>query len=270
MAHIYEKLFNLTIGLLATANMEGYFERLNPSWSATLGWSLDELRAKPYLDFVHPDDREATIVEATRLSEEKPTIQFENRYRCKDGSYRWISWNCQTGSGETPEARLIYASATDVTPHRELRAQLEEALAQAQALEEQLRAQHAQLRVALQAMSTPLIPITDRIMVMPLIGQMDAARASQVMSAALDGVQRAGAQVVILDVTGLQHMDPQVASALVGTGRALRLLGAQTILTGIRPALAQTLVDLGLELSEVETQGTLQSAVAYALRRGRA
>lgn len=131
------------------------------------------------------------------------------------------------------------------------------------ALQEQmLQAQ----RERLVEMSTPLIPITSQIMVMPLIGSMDAERAAQILEVALNGAQNSGARVVILDITGLRHIDTSIADSLLKTARALRLLGAHAILTGIHAVVAQTLVGLGVELSSLETRSTLQSAIAFALR----
>ena len=120
-------------------------------------------------------------------------------------------------------------------------------------------------RERLLEMSTPLIPITDRIMVMPLIGTVDAERAEQVLEAALEGAQRLRAKVVILDITGMKHVDIQVVSSLLSTATALRLLGAQAVLTGTRPEVARAMVTLGVDLSALVTKGTLQSGIAYAL-----
>jgi rsbT co-antagonist protein RsbR len=102
---------------------------------------------------------------------------------------------------------------------------------------------------------------------MPLIGSLDSARAQQVMDTLLEGVARLHARVAILDITGVQVVDTQVANALIGTARAVRLLGAQVVLTGISPAMAQTLVQLGVELNDIRTLGSLQSGIAYALRQ---
>ncbi|WP_437327213.1 protein kinase domain-containing protein [Sorangium sp. So ce381] len=116
-------------------------------------------------------------------------------------------------------------------------------------------------------LSTPLIPITDRIMVMPLIGMMDRARAQQALSTALHGVESNGAEVVIIDITGVKLVDTDVASTLMSTAKALRMLGAQAVLTGIRPEVATTLTGLQIEFKEIVTRGTLQSGIAYALQR---
>lgn len=254
LATVYEKLFQVSVGMLVTLDADGYFRHANPAWQQTLGWSPEEMTTRPFIEFVHPDDREATIAEASALFQGRTTIRFDNRYACKDGSYKWLAWTAHMDASEDPSRRLVYGTAHDVTSYKEVLGQLERTL--------------ARLRDSMQAMSTPLIPITDRIVVMPLIGQMDSERIAQVMSVALDGVQSTQAQTVILDVTGLKEIDTRVASALVATANALQLLGARTILTGIRPAVAQTLVGLGLDLGGVLTQSTLQSAIAFALQGG--
>jgi anti-anti-sigma regulatory factor len=96
---------------------------------------------------------------------------------------------------------------------------------------------------------------------------MDEQRAQQVLSAALEGVQAHRAGVVIIDITGVKLVDSSVASTLIRTAAALRMLGAQAMLTGISPEVAQTLVGLGISLEGIVTMGTLRSGIAYALRR---
>jgi DNA-binding response OmpR family regulator/anti-anti-sigma regulatory factor len=122
-------------------------------------------------------------------------------------------------------------------------------------------------RATLIEMSTPLIPITRRIMVMPIIGAMTEERAEQLLETALRGVHAHGASVVIIDVTGLKAMDANVADSLVKAGRALRLLGAQAVITGVRPALARTLLAASVEIASLVTRGTLEGGIAYALER---
>ena len=117
-------------------------------------------------------------------------------------------------------------------------------------------------------LSTPILPITDRIVVMPLIGTMDARRGKQVLDAALSGVRSNQAEVVILDVTGMKLGDVEVADMLTATANALRLLGARAIVTGLSPEVARTLVERGAGLGSMVTTGTLKAAVAHALRAG--
>ena len=90
---------------------------------------------------------------------------------------------------------------------------------------------------------TPIIPITDRVMVMPLVGTIDALRAHQILETALEGVRARRASAVILDITGVTHISSEIAASLMRTARALGLLGAEAIITGIRPAVAKALID---------------------------
>jgi PAS domain S-box-containing protein len=106
-----KRLFALAPSLLCVAGLDGFFKRVNPAFEAILGWSAAELLARPFLDFVHPDDRAATQAVVGDLARGAPTIDFENRYRCRDGSFRWVLW---TAVPYLPEG-LIYACGHDVT-----------------------------------------------------------------------------------------------------------------------------------------------------------
>ena len=109
-----EALFNMSRDLLCIAGFDGYFRRLNPAWEETLGYSIEELMSRPYVDFVHPDDRKATNSEAQSVSTGQSALRFENRYRRRDGSYRWLSWN----SAPILEQGLVYCVARDVTEQK--------------------------------------------------------------------------------------------------------------------------------------------------------
>lgn len=108
------KLFELSPDLLCVADLSGYFLALNPSWSRVLGWSESELLAKPFIEFVHPEDRAATQAEAAKLADGNETVQFENRYLALDGSYTWLAWSARSD----PENQLIHAAARDVTAQK--------------------------------------------------------------------------------------------------------------------------------------------------------
>jgi PAS domain S-box-containing protein len=99
---------------LCIAGFDGYFKRLNPAFERTLGFTDEELLAEPYLSFVHPDDQEKTRAESKRIVAGTDTIQFENRYRCKDGTYKWMLWT----STAYPERQVIYAAARDITARK--------------------------------------------------------------------------------------------------------------------------------------------------------
>jgi ABC-type sugar transport system substrate-binding protein/anti-anti-sigma regulatory factor len=135
-----------------------------------------------------------------------------------------------------------------------------EALARAQ--DQVIAAQQA----ALAELSTPLIPLSDEVLVMPLIGAVDSRRAQQVMETLLVGISEQGARTVILDITGVLVVDTQVADSLLRAAQAVKLVGGQVILTGIRPEVAQTLVGLGADLSGITTLATLKRGIAFVTR----
>ncbi len=122
--HEAEQLFELCPDLLVVSGFDGYLQRVNPAWSRALGWSAEELKAGPYLDLVHPDDRDRTRDAADELIRQGTLSGFINRFRHRDGSYRWLSWDARADARE----RRMYAAVRDVTEqHRTtaLRDQLE-------------------------------------------------------------------------------------------------------------------------------------------------
>ncbi len=115
-------------------------------------------------------------------------------------------------------------------------------------------------------LAAPLIPLMDHVIVVPVIGTLDPERAQQVMEILPTGITRHQAHTVLIDITGVRIVDQQVAQALLQAARTCRLLGAQVILTGIQPQVAQTLVHLGANLNGVVTHATLQAGIAAVLR----
>ncbi|HSR16019.1 MAG TPA: diguanylate cyclase [Gemmatimonadales bacterium] len=145
-----ERFFNYALDMLCIAGTDGYFKRVNPAFSRILGYSPEELLAEPFSHFVHPDDRFDTVAETGRLSDGQLTLSFENRYRCRDGSYRDISWTAYP----EPGTGLIYAVARDVTEQRRRQDQLDAltGLASMRAFEETLPQEWSRAR----RLGTPL------------------------------------------------------------------------------------------------------------------
>ncbi|HET7507555.1 MAG TPA: sensor domain-containing diguanylate cyclase [Solirubrobacterales bacterium] len=124
------RFFDLSRDMLCTANMDGYFVELNDAWTYYLGYDREELRAVPFVERVHPEDRERTEAEAAALFEGAETLQFENRYHAKDGTWHWLRWSSQL----SPDESLIYARATDVTELKRVEDEREELLGKVQKL----------------------------------------------------------------------------------------------------------------------------------------
>jgi rsbT co-antagonist protein RsbR len=373
------RFFDLSLDLLATANADGYFVDLNAPWSAALGYTLDELRQKPFVEFVHPSDREATMREAAKLLAGGITVHFENRYQTKSGDWRWLAWTAR----HSQEDALIFACARDITPCKQLLTEKEQALSERERfrllaenttdfvgistldgratylnpagkrllgdpnlkieklrvsdchpprysarimkegvpraaklgvwtsdgelrkrdgstipvsqvvvplrnangklegygtiirdlsvighlkkLEQDLCAQQQTLTAVLSETSTPIIPITDQVAVIPLLGTLDGRRAPQLLDSMMRAAETLRARVLILDATELRRLESSAAAVLIRTAAVLGLLGIEVVLTGFRGAVGQALFALGIKLSNSTQLDTLQSAIAYAL-----
>jgi rsbT co-antagonist protein RsbR len=120
-------------------------------------------------------------------------------------------------------------------------------------------------QAALAELSTPLIPLAEGVIAMPIVGAIDSGRAQRIMEALLEGISFQQAETAILDITGVRVVDTQVADALLRAAQAAKLLGARVVLTGISAEVAQAIVHLGANLGSVVTRSNLQSGIAYAL-----
>lgn len=165
----------------------------------------------------------------------------------------------------TARAEVAEQQRTLETRVAERTGDLERALAELQAT----AAERERLSDTVRDLASPVLPVLDRILVMPLIGVIDSHRAAQLTATLLGGIQEHRASVVILDVTGVPIVDTQVARVLLEAAGAARLLGAKSVLVGLRPELAQTIVGLGVDLSAIVTRADLQSGIGYALELSR-
>lgn len=119
----------------------------------------------------------------------------------------------------------------------------------------------------IRSLSTPIIQVWDRVLTLPLVGMLDSTRAADVMEGVLREVVRTQARYAILDLTGIEAMDTETANHLLKLSGAIKLLGAEGIITGIHPAIAQTIVGLGVDLSSIETRSTLRQGLEHCIRR---
>jgi PAS domain S-box-containing protein len=154
-----DRIFHLSSDLIAVADLEGRFTRVNPAFERTLGYSGEELRSRPYVEFVHPDDRSRTLQAADALAQGQDLVEFENRYLRKDGAVRWLQWAARSAPGET----VIYAAARDVTERKQLEVQqaalrrVATAVARGRSADEVFAATVAELHAVVAADATVLL-----------------------------------------------------------------------------------------------------------------
>jgi PAS domain S-box-containing protein len=185
-----DRFFDVSSDMLATANADGYFIRLNPAWTETLGHDLDELKARPFVEFVHPDDRDATNAEAARQIQQGQTVlSFQNRYRHHDGSYRWLEWT----STPSADGTRLYATARDITARREEEALHAAVMAPAKEAEQRRIAAHRRIEAtiaqrAFRPLFQPIIELSTRRTVgfEALTRFDDGSRPDETFAAALD------------------------------------------------------------------------------------
>ncbi|MCX9078226.1 MAG: PAS domain S-box protein [Candidatus Methanoperedens sp.] len=253
----YRALITNASDLLSILDADGNFSYVSPSFETSLGYTQDEIIGKRAFEFVHPDDMANVMQSFKRFvdkSPEREAVIF--RWRRKDGSWLFLETNA-TNLLDNPAVRGVVVSSHDITERKQAEAE-REALQQ-QVIEAQ--------RQALAELSTPIIPIMDRIIVMPLIGGIDSVRSRDIMRSLLEGISRYRAQIAILDITGVPVVDSGVADHLNRTMQAARLKGAQTIITGVSDAVAETIVDLGIDWSGFEILRELQTGLVMGLER---
>lgn len=258
-AHIYETLPLATIEL----DNGGHVRYWSSGAERIFGWSAAEMHGTNALLRLFPD---TTPDECQMFLDElhAADVPHTSRYDNSTSDERVII--CQWHISVLPPAEGTVDGVGG------LLALVEDISIQVHAEQERMTIQERMIEAqqeALRELSTPLIPISAGIVVMPLIGSVNRWRAQQMMQTMLEGIQQHRAAVVILDVTGVSHIDAQIAHDLLETVQAVRLLGAQVVLTGIRPDVAETLVRLDIDMRGIVTSSTLQSGIAYVLRRPR-
>lgn len=205
-------------------------------------------------EFFPPEAAKEMLAKDEEAINNDAPIHFEELVPFADGIRHFLTVKFPI-RGASGELLGVCGIATDITEQKQQQAER-------LALQEQVITAQ---REALRELSTPLMPIAEGVLVMPLVGSIDRTRADQIMATLLEGIGRMRAHTAIVDITGVRTVDTAVASALLSAARAVALLGARVVLTGIGPDVAQALVQLGADLNGIVTRGTMQDGIAFAL-----
>jgi PAS domain S-box-containing protein len=143
LRELEDRFFDLSIDMLCFLDYSGYFKRLNPAWETTLGFTREELMSKPFIEFVHPDDRQATLNQNREVRGGGSARSFENRYLCKDGSYKWFLWNAAPDITQ----QVIYSVARDITARKQAEQEREQLVEELQAALAEVRSLQAILPI---------------------------------------------------------------------------------------------------------------------------
>ncbi|MDI1442749.1 PAS domain-containing protein [Polyangium sp. 6x1] len=244
-----------TPALMFVKDLEGRFVLVNEEYGRFAGRPAAELLGRQGSAVLAAADV-PTMDAADRRAMTEGRQQFAATLTVPDGgkrTYLTVKFPIRDGQGEAFGVGTVAIDMSREQDAEDARAALQETI---------IAAQEATIR----ELTTPLLPIADHVVAMPLVGTIDERRAAQILDALLEGITRHQATVAILDVTGIRIVDTHVAHALVHAAQAAKLLGARVVLTGMSPSIARTLVDLGADLQGIVTLGTLQSGIAWAIR----
>lgn len=237
---------------LSFVSIEGVITYANQAMKTMMGYG-DELVGSP-VDIVFGGDAEQPR-QIIRHVIEHGNWQGPLGYYQKDGSIIQIHLSVFVIRDASGRPVLFPGFVRDLT-------EFNQAEAERAALQQQLiNAQQA----TISELSAPLLPLSNDIVALPLIGTIDSNRAQNIMETLLEGIATYQSSIAIVDITGVKVVDTQVAQAIIRTAQAVKLLGAQVVLTGIQPQIAQTLVHLGTDLTGIVTHGTFQAGISYAL-----
>lgn len=266
----------LSRGMLETAAtgmyllQDGRLQYVNPTFEQMSGYSKEELLGKTSLDYVHPDDREEAREKAIQVLKGQRILPYEFRFVRKDSKTVWLlDW---VTSIQYKGSRAVLGALTDVTERKRAEEELRQYRDHLERLVEERTAeltktQETATRQAQEIIeiSTPIIQLRRGILLAPLIGSLASERAQQFTERLLTAIAHTNSTVALVDITGVPTVDTQTAHHITRTISAVRLLGAQAILTGVGPALASTLVELGIDLSSVITRSSLAAGLEDAM-----
>lgn len=242
--------------LIYAVDADGRYTVANRLVEAAVGRPRSEFMGRRPSDFVPADTADRFAEQDREAIASSAPVVAEDRLEMLDGTHVFITTKFALRDDDGKVTGVCGMSA-DITER-------------VRAEEQNLRLQEQMFRVreeTFRSISTPLLPIAAGVLVVPLVGKMTRERADLVIEALLHGISSQQARIAILDVTGMPEAGPEVTDALIRAARSVRLLGAEIVITGVRPSVAQSLVQLEADLGGIVTLGTLERGVAYALSR---
>ncbi len=251
---LLEAIFDNASMILYTKDRAGRYVLVSRGAAEQLALTRAEVAGKTDHDFMNAAAAEQISINEQRLFTDGNPQSLEEVIPLADGPRTYINnkFPLRNAAGEI---HALCGIATDITLLKrgeEDRRRLQEDVIAAQ-------------ERALRELSTPLIPIAEGVVAMPLIGTIDERRAAQIMETLLTGVKEHRARIAILDLTGVQNVDTRVTNGLVQAIQAVQLLGAETVITGIQPQMARTMVTLDVPMDRLHAQATFQGGIEYAL-----
>lgn len=244
--------------------LDGTILDANPRFLEAVGYSLDELKGQHHSRLVDPDYAQSADYRAfwdTLRRGEYLAGEFCRVAR--DGHEVWIQGSYNPVLDLDRKPCKIVKFATDITAQVEQNRRLKQAMEEA---EEAARVRE-ELHQSLQEMSTPVTPIWDGILLLPLVGIIDSMRTADVMNKSLTKIAETRARVFVLDIAGVATVDTGVANQLIKITKATQFMGCEAIISGVSPAIARTMVELGVSVGDIRTTATLRDAFEIALKR---
>lgn len=239
-------LIEASLDPLVTFNAQGKITDVNEATVKVTGVSREDLIDTDFSDYF--TESEAARAGYLKVFSEGFVRDYPLTIRHTSGRITNVLYNASVYKDEDGKVLGVFASARDVTERK--------------IAEERIKRQAMEI---LEMATVPVVQVWDGVVLVPLIGMLDSSRTQQLMERLLQKVTDTTSRVAVIDITGVPTIDTQTAQHLIETVAAVRLLGAEVVLTGIRPVIAQTLVHLGIDLSNVSTQSSLASGLRTAL-----
>ncbi len=239
--------------LVWATDEDGAHTYFNQRWYEFTGFSEEESMGFGFANALHTDDKERTLQRWQRAWRDGEPYEIEYRFCSRPQNvYRWFLARATPVRDETGKITQWVGTCTNIEDQKHLEATLA-----------RINQERAQL---LEEISTPLVPVWHGVLALPIIGSLDTARMQQATEAALREVTRTGARACIIDITGARIIDSHAVANLSNLVSALKLIGAEAIVTGVTAHAAQSLVGLGLDFTGMRTHRTLAEALSYLIK----